>query len=1015
VSGAKTRVAVLGGGAGALAAAFELSKTAALRERFEVTVHQLGWRLGGKGASGRNQEYADRIEEHGLHIWFGFYDNGFDLMKRCYAALDRQPPAPLATWDEAFKPCDNVVLYENWKGRWIGRQFTFRQNDATPGEGPAPAFWDVIDMVIDAIHWLRRECWPPKELDPLEDVDPLALARAVVQRRQRVPESIEDELGELAELAELADQRVVCELMHDFMAIAWVLLKDDMDDDCLRFLYMTADLAAATICGILADDLLNKGFGVINDKDLREWLGDHGCSDLTLAGSPVLRGMYDLAFGYEDGDVEKPNMAAGATLSAMVRIAFGYKGAILWKMQAGMGDTVFTPLYQVLSSRGVKFEFFNWITGLAPSADGTRVESIELIQQAQVAGGGEYRPLIPVDDLDCWPSEPDYRQLVDGDRLRGIDLEQVVNPLGVEPTTLTIGSDFDLVVLGIPVGALPPICGSLVTARGGAKLKAAIDSSATVMTQAFQVWMNESVDGLGWAFDPDSAASSYVEPLDTYCNMTHLLRREAWNPALGVQSISYFCGVMQDVAGESQQQADARAKQNALAYMTRSCGQIFPNAVTNGGFDWDLLVDMESASGPARFDSQYWRANFQLGERYVMTPKGSVDKRIDPGDTGFSNMFAAGDWTRNDIDGGSVEGAVTSGIMAGRAAAGDPTPPLGVEEWFSGRTAARDRGALAEGIGVTAELPEYVEYGALATVPSQLLCEGAHLTGFWLEGDGDKLAALLDKVFDVPSGGAVRVEPIGHYLMATFGVIDRITCTVPPFDRMGAVTEPQVALWMPTIVTGPGGQSEMAWFVPYIWLDNPISLCSGREVFGWSKTFGWPVLPDDGGPNVWALDAYGMNYTGSEPPARRRLITVTERERDGDAAADGGESALGRLRELADDVAGKLLDTADAGLQAALAAAGCELPLGNLTEVYLKQFRDIADGKRAALQQVVQAKMGVELRSATPLLGRFDVTIEHLDSDPLFDELGLKDGRALLAYEVEMDFTVGDGTVIWPG
>ena len=42
----------------------------------------MGWRLGGKGASGRG--VADRIEEHGLHLWMGFYENAFRLMRDCY-------------------------------------------------------------------------------------------------------------------------------------------------------------------------------------------------------------------------------------------------------------------------------------------------------------------------------------------------------------------------------------------------------------------------------------------------------------------------------------------------------------------------------------------------------------------------------------------------------------------------------------------------------------------------------------------------------------------------------------------------------------------------------------------------------------------------------------------------------------------------------------------------------------------------------------------------------------------
>ena len=48
------KVAILGGGVGGMTAAFELTATPELRERYDVTVYQLGWRLGGKGASGRN-------------------------------------------------------------------------------------------------------------------------------------------------------------------------------------------------------------------------------------------------------------------------------------------------------------------------------------------------------------------------------------------------------------------------------------------------------------------------------------------------------------------------------------------------------------------------------------------------------------------------------------------------------------------------------------------------------------------------------------------------------------------------------------------------------------------------------------------------------------------------------------------------------------------------------------------------------------------------------------------------
>ena len=92
-----TKVAVFGGGVGSIVAAFELTATPELRERFDVTIHQLGWRIGGKGASGRDLQNDGRILEHGLHVWFGFYDTAWKAMTECYAELDRPPHTPLAT------------------------------------------------------------------------------------------------------------------------------------------------------------------------------------------------------------------------------------------------------------------------------------------------------------------------------------------------------------------------------------------------------------------------------------------------------------------------------------------------------------------------------------------------------------------------------------------------------------------------------------------------------------------------------------------------------------------------------------------------------------------------------------------------------------------------------------------------------------------------------------------------------------------------------------------------------
>src|SRR5262245_6713529 len=82
------RVAIVGGGCAGLAAAWHLSKS----RKFEVSVFEKSWRLGGKCASGRTED--GRILEHGLHVWLGFYENAFRMIRECYQEVGRNDWGP---------------------------------------------------------------------------------------------------------------------------------------------------------------------------------------------------------------------------------------------------------------------------------------------------------------------------------------------------------------------------------------------------------------------------------------------------------------------------------------------------------------------------------------------------------------------------------------------------------------------------------------------------------------------------------------------------------------------------------------------------------------------------------------------------------------------------------------------------------------------------------------------------------------------------------------------------------
>ena len=93
---APRKLVVLGGGLAALSAVFALTEQPGWQQRHDITVYQIGWRLGGKARSGRNLRAHARSEGLGHHVWYGWYDNAFALVRRLYDKLKRPAGAPLA-------------------------------------------------------------------------------------------------------------------------------------------------------------------------------------------------------------------------------------------------------------------------------------------------------------------------------------------------------------------------------------------------------------------------------------------------------------------------------------------------------------------------------------------------------------------------------------------------------------------------------------------------------------------------------------------------------------------------------------------------------------------------------------------------------------------------------------------------------------------------------------------------------------------------------------------------------
>lgn len=686
------RVAIIGGGCAGMSAAFELTRPSQ-QGRYEVTVFQNGWRLGGKGASGRGP--AGRIEEHGLHVWMGYYENAFRVMRECYAELGRNPgKCPIATVDDAFSPANFVATSDRGPdSSWSAWTAHFPPQPGMPGDPASYRRLSVADYLTRAVQLVRA-------LLETFSTEPVVTEKAATDSpgSDQVGAALRKlaSMGVLAGLgAAIEALRVLEEALGSRSAQSGALLRTlDLvkraaeeqlerhirDHGELRRLWDIIDLFLATIRGSIRFNLAfdPRGFDAIDDYDCREWLRLNGASERSI-NSPFVRALYDLAFAYEGGDIDKPRIAAGAALRGSLRAFFTYRGAFFWKMNGGMGDIVFAPLYEVLKKRGVKFSFFHRLRDVRTGRgdDGKAfVEELDFDVQAKLAGE-EYLPLVDVAGLPCWPSQPLWDQLDDGARLRaqGIDFESHWETVRHELKTLTLGRDFDFVVLAVGVGALPYVCRQML--EEDLPFRTMVEHVASVPTKAFQLWLEPPMSHFGWPGEPISL-SGFLPPFDTWADMTHLGPREAWARPPG--AIAYFCSVLEDTGVASAE--DARAahesvRKSATAFVDGPLSHLWPGI--RGEFPWQALVaapgsEGQSSSGPERFRTQFWTANVNPSDRYTLALPGSIRHRISPLARSYENLTLAGDWTASGLNLGCVEGAVMSGLLAAHAIS--QSPPL---------------------------------------------------------------------------------------------------------------------------------------------------------------------------------------------------------------------------------------------------------------------------------------------------------------------------------------------------
>lgn len=682
----KTKIAVLGGGAAAMAAVWGITSSPNWDKRYEITVYQMGWRLGGKCASGRDPNNHYRNYEHGLHILGGFYHNSLRVLRECYDAWKTFPNH--IAFDDALTPQNLVHVTDKVGGKWqtIACPFPFNDRDLGIGETelrPYEAARSLLGWAFGGggpaartMHGLETALNSTLE----EFRATLASIWSILPVRD--PIGIPDEHAE--ELTTLLDKAIVHTKTGPLQAAR------SMSKSCVaeaNFDYwMMVQVGLVFARGIIADRLWYYGFDRINNEDSLDWMRRHGASE-DVATTVYCRAGYDYAFAYENGDGtnwKNAKMAAGAGLRGTLRMMLTYHKAVFAHMNGGMGEIVFTPLYQVLKARGVSFRFFHRVEKLELDPAGKSIAAVNGTVQAKVkAGAANYDPLAgytpPVakgkkaKERKYWPLHPHYDQL-DRPTVPAAHAEDVyecpwAKTDNSEPFKLEKGKDFDIVVLGISAGALEPICADL--AKNDERWRKMLAAQHVIQTISAQVWLAEDAARLGWPGGP-TVLTSFEQPYATWADMHHLIPYE---DDAGCKNLAYFCGTMPRVDGPMDESYPARARAMVDGvtrdWINKHIHELWPQSVGRPGEGFKPALELD----------RYARANCLPSDGYVLSLPGSIDCRMRTDESGIANLLLAGDWTRNGADTGSFENAMMSGLQCSRAICGHPKRIVGESDF----------------------------------------------------------------------------------------------------------------------------------------------------------------------------------------------------------------------------------------------------------------------------------------------------------------------------------------------
>lgn len=310
---------------------------------------------------------------------------------------------------------------------------------------------------------------------------------------------------------------------------------------------------------------------------------------------------------------------------------------------------------------------------------------------------------------------------------------------------------------------------------------------------------------------------------------------------------------------------------------------------------------------------------------------------------------------------------------------------------------------------------EYIEHGGPLSFPAPVVCDHGYFSNFIVQGKKENLVAICDRYFNNPSGGEALYYPLTNMLLVTIGRIPKIYSST---INIGWSPEKQMIIWLFLArVKKEDGILVAKYpvlFPVYTVVPDIYSLISGREVFGFFKSYGWVDVPDDPdvvNPDKVSVDVFGLKEFGPDEEAKRYPLLKF------DLAKEAKKPSIWKsFKSLLKEIHPHLFPKSDTPV-----FPGFHFPLSLIHDfihhevplVFLKQFRDITADNQAAYQAIVEAPCPYK-NVHIERMGEYNLSLsDALESYPLYKDLGLTDQKPIFGVHVKMDFQISAGKIIW--